>query len=459
MNDPAEAMKKYVEVSKKDFGPNHGPGSNVALTDSELKLDAGRTYEGNGTYKVQFRKDEGKSAYDAAEKAHIDAAKPVESRTDQALNDPVPASHPELPKPERAAAGEDLIPEMVLDKSDLRRLAIQRSEEAKIVADTLGLNTVEAHTKRESIALDAESDAKRNAWVQKAQLEPAEIPVKGNRVESDEVFTAEKRDVQPIVPPEVDQKYLQVGSKFYYPKTENVAFEDKGNKLETQSKSEAVAESMVRTAQARGWDEIKVSGSETFRREVWLEAASRNMEVKGYLPSDIDLAVLAKRQHKSAHAKAADQGGEDFRARENEAAVRQPDRPVPGEANVGVSTAGSADFRARENTAQTSQPAQALQPSAEQTLNSKRAETIKRELSPEAGTQTHPELAGSYAIAAAIDKKAEADGLSPEARSIVAARARQNIANSIERGELPQARRIETVEVKKTVEEERGVAR
>ena len=48
-------------------------------------------------------------------------------------------------------------------------------------------------------------------------------------------------------------------------------------------------------AEARGWDEIKVSGTETFRKEVWLEAASRGMHVKGYVPSEQDKAELAKR--------------------------------------------------------------------------------------------------------------------------------------------------------------------
>ena len=96
-----------------------------------------------------------------------------------------------------------------------------------------------------------------------------------NTVESDEIFTASQADIKPLVPQDIEKRYLRVGSTFYHPKnTDLVAFEDKGNKLETRSNSEQIAESMVRIAEARGWDEIKVSGSETFRREVWLEAAA-----------------------------------------------------------------------------------------------------------------------------------------------------------------------------------------
>ena len=172
---------------------------------------------------------------------------------------------------------------------------------------------------------------------------------------------------------------------------------------------------MVRIAEARGWNEIKVSGSETFRREVWLEAATRHMHVKGYHPSEQDFAALSKRD------KSID-----------------PARPQISEAKGA---------------------AHGLQVAKEQALNLRRAETFKRELVPEAGTRVHPELAGSYAAAAAIERKAEADGLSPQARAIVAARVRQNIVNSIERGELPSVSKIETIEVKKTMQADLGVAR
>lgn len=67
-NDPDIAMRAYVKLSQADFGKDHGGGSYVALTDRELKLDAGRTAEGNGTYKVQFGKEEGRLAFEAMEK-------------------------------------------------------------------------------------------------------------------------------------------------------------------------------------------------------------------------------------------------------------------------------------------------------------------------------------------------------------------------------------------------------
>ncbi|MBK7549909.1 MAG: hypothetical protein IPI20_19865 [Rhodoferax sp.] len=50
--------------------------------------------------------------------------------------------------------------------------------------------------------------------------------------------------------------------------------------METQSNSHNVAETLVHIARARGWDEIKVSGSETFPQEVWLEANQLGMSGK-----------------------------------------------------------------------------------------------------------------------------------------------------------------------------------
>ena len=56
---------------------------------------------------------------------------------------------------------------------------------------------------------------------------------------------------------------------------------------------------------------------------------------------------------------------------------------------------------------------------------------------PQEAAQIYPELANTTALAVVIDKRAEADGLSPAQRAVVAARTKQNIINSIEKGNLP----------------------
>ena len=73
--------------------------------------------------------------------------------------------------------------------------------------------------------------------------------------------------------------------------------------------------------------------------------------------------------------------------------------------------------------------------------------------------EKYPELAGAVALAAAFDKKAEADGLSPEQRAIGAERTRQNIANRIERGDIPDIKIKAEVEVEISRQEETELSR
>lgn len=322
------------------------------------------------------------------------------------------------------------IEKLTISPVDLERVAAARARESIQVRDALGLNSVEPNIEKEQQPLSEAQDAQRAAWLKKADAANAQGPANnktpsGNQVESDEIFTATQSEIKPAVPLEIEKQYLRVGDKFYHPKnTDLVAFEDKGNKLETKSNSEAIAESMVRIAEARGWDEIKVSGSETFRKEVWLEAASRGMHVKGYSPSEQDKAELAKRMSQT-EANKVEKDSKPFRARENEDAKgvkAQPESPTPDSPNKRM-----ADSFAKD--------------------------------SPEEAVKKHPELAGAAAAVTAMEKKAEADGLNPQQRAIVMARVRQTVVNSIERGNIPEVKMKEKIEVKREAREEKEFAR
>lgn len=320
--------------------------------------------------------------------------------------------------------------DLTISPADLERVAAARARESAEVRDALGLNSVEPNIEKEQQQLPEAQDAQRSAWLKKAEAATGQGQANskgagGNQVESDEIFTATQSEIKPAVPPEIEKQYLRVGDKFYHPKnTDLVAFEDKGNKLETKSNSEAIAESMVRIAEARGWDEIKVSGSETFRKEVWLEAASRGMHVKGYSPSEQDKAELTKRMSQS-EANKVEKDNKPFRARENEDAK---DVKVQAE------------------------------PPKPEAPNKRMAESFAKD-SPEEAVKKHPELAGAAAAVAAMDKKAEADGLNPQQRAIVMARVRQNVVNSIERGNIPEVKMKEEIEVKRDPKEEKELAR
>lgn len=313
--------------------------------------------------------------------------------------------------------------ELAIDPFALEQIAASRARDNAAAREALGLNSIEPNIEKEQQRLEGAQEEARNAWLKKAQdtqapAQPANQDAGGNRVESDEIFTASQSDIKPVVPPEIEKQYLRVGDKFYHPKnTELVAFEDKGNRLETRSNSENIAESMVRIAAARGWDEIKVSGSETFRKEVWLEAAERGMHVKGYTPSEQDKAELAKRVSETDANK-----------------IEKENKP----------------FRAREKDAE--------EEKAKDSREKQMANTFANESAVDA-VKKFPELAGAAAAVAAMDAKAESDGLTPAQRAVVAARVRQNVVNSIERGDIPEVKLKMEIEAKRDKNEQKEYAR
>jgi hypothetical protein len=335
-------------------------------------------------------------------------------------------------------------PTMALDPGTLERVATKRVRGVETVTKQLGLNGIEKATEQQPVRRDAHVEEQRTAFNSAEGSQPKARPARAagnNQVTSDEVFTASKDEAKPILPVEVEEKYLRVGSKFYHPKNTNTAaFEDKGNKLQTHSNSEQITEVMVAIARARGWDEIKVSGSETFRREVWLEGSAHGMRVKGYRPSAVDEAELAKR---SRHVEASQvdpqlrRGGRDGQSEAPQMSkVEQSKAERMKMAEMGEASSGW-------------RPATEAQKRAKAFAGQSTAEAIA----------DHPELAGTYAAVASMKKKTAADRLSPQQRAVVMARIEANVVNSIERGELPAVKVREQVAMRRELDDDREITR
>ncbi len=62
-----------------------------------------------------------------------------------------------------------------------------------------------------------------------------------------------------------------------------------------------IVRDLVAIAAHRGWERIELTGSLEFRREAWLAASIRGIEAKGYEPSELDRAALAKMQGQFEH--------------------------------------------------------------------------------------------------------------------------------------------------------------
>lgn len=61
-----DAMQRYTLESHADFMRSQPPGVSVSLTDAQLKLDAARTSEGQGAFRNQYGKEEGREVHEAS---------------------------------------------------------------------------------------------------------------------------------------------------------------------------------------------------------------------------------------------------------------------------------------------------------------------------------------------------------------------------------------------------------
>ncbi|MCA1530534.1 LPD7 domain-containing protein [Bradyrhizobium yuanmingense] len=77
---------------------------------------------------------------------------------------------------------------------------------------------------------------------------------------------------------------------------EYLAFKATDDRLVTRIAAAEVIRDMVSVAQHRQWEALHVRGSVEFRRQAWLEAGARGMDVKGYEPNELDSQALADRR-------------------------------------------------------------------------------------------------------------------------------------------------------------------
>lgn len=84
--------------------------------------------------------------------------------------------------------------------------------------------------------------------------------------------------------------------RFYTDATgKSPAFRDTGDRLVARETSPEVIKDIVAIARHRGWRAIEVRGQDDFRREVWLEARTAGLQVRGYKPAERDLQELERR--------------------------------------------------------------------------------------------------------------------------------------------------------------------
>ncbi len=95
------------------------------------------------------------------------------------------------------------------------------------------------------------------------------------------------------VPEHISARYVKVGNEYHFP-SGDLAFADRGKWLSTRLENTEVIRDLVTIAKERGWSEIAITGTERFRKEAWQQAKLSGLAVRGYRPSDLERAQLAR---------------------------------------------------------------------------------------------------------------------------------------------------------------------
>lgn len=210
-----------------------------------------------------------------------------------------------------------------------------------------------ARTKSNSVAIDDKERARKaGPGVQACEPLPGKAAIPDERV----VETAKKAKAPSVeagdLPEAVRRRYYADKAKwsgepafFTSAEMKDPAFRDQGRRLVTATESQEVVKDLVAIAQHRGWERIHVTGTEAFRRSVWLEAAQKGLEVRGYKPNDRDLQELDRLRSDASKNTIAPMIGRDVASARQSTPARSSNDPGAS----GRQTGGRADERSLPN--------------------------------------------------------------------------------------------------------------
>ena len=123
----------------------------------------------------------------------------------------------------------------------------------------------------------------------------------------------------------LEKQYLKADDRYHFrDRSGEVAFEAQTKRLVTAHEAPAIVSSMIDLAEARGWKTLKLSGTDDFRREAWLQASLRQIDVTGYRPTKLDKARLEEMRTEFGDQRA----GKNIIAHRDPSADSQPYEPA-----------------------------------------------------------------------------------------------------------------------------------
>lgn len=94
-----------------------------------------------------------------------------------------------------------------------------------------------------------------------------------------------------------DKMTLRGMARIYYAdhKQKGEVMRAQDNRISTATNDPKAVSIMLDLAETRGWDRIKLSGSTEFKREAWIQAQAKGIEVDGYKPTQTDRQEAGRR--------------------------------------------------------------------------------------------------------------------------------------------------------------------
>lgn len=190
---------------------------------------------------------------------------------------------------------------------------------------------------------------------------------------------------------ELDNRFsiTEKGTKTLYAYSndpDKVAFTEKDDKLIANDNNPALIKSMMEVAESKGWESVTVTGEKEFKREAWLEAKARGLDVKGYEPNQQDERKLERLLEKQ---NSISQDGD------NESKTTSgPGQESPEETNDPTESASEATEGDK------GEKAQSMPPMSEEgrELREKELKTAFQTLEKEEAIEKYPELENVYKV-------------------------------------------------------------
>lgn len=158
-------------------------------------------------------------------------------------------------------------------------------------------------TVKPALAENSIGPTRRRAKTAVAHAPTAPAPAEQTR-QAKPATRAKQSESKREVPEDVRRRFVQIKHEYFFPDGAR-AFADRGDKLTTQSENTEVIRSLIAIAQSRGWGEVRVRGSERFRREAWTVAQTVGVDIRGYKPTEFERsrAVRAIAQRSAAESR------------------------------------------------------------------------------------------------------------------------------------------------------------